>query len=92
MLGMEIHLEGDGCWPDLPEKAAQGKLIHVSNDAPPFQVAALGGGMQSGGASVSFRFDLPDGTTVLVETSLALFLMAADMFRERYGDPRERRP
>jgi hypothetical protein len=34
------------------------------------------------------RIDLDDGSVVLAETSLALFLTVADGLRARYGDPR----
>ena len=44
-------------------------------------VARLAKGMSSGKSSVTFRIDLPDGRTVLGETSLALFQAAARAFR-----------
>lgn len=28
MTGLEIHLDGDGCWPDLAEKQAAGKHVN----------------------------------------------------------------
>ena len=37
--------------------------------------------MASGKASVAFRFELPDGTAVIAETSLALLTTAADALR-----------
>ena len=48
-------------------------------------VAALDGGMTSGRPSVMLRFGLPDGRTVLAETSMRLFLTAARAFAARYG-------
>jgi hypothetical protein len=89
MPSMQIILDGDGAWQDLREKEAQCQFIHLGEEAPPIQVAGLAGGMQSGAPSVAFRIDLPDGTAVMVETSLALFLTAAEAFKARYGDPRE---
>jgi len=42
--------------------------------------------MASGKTSVAFDIPLPDGRHVLAETSLELFLAAADALRARYGD------
>lgn len=93
MAVMHVILDGDGCWPDLVadgetlKSAASGKpVIHLGQGAPAIQVAALPGGMTSGRTSVTFRLDLPDGTVVLAETSLLLFLTAARAFREEFGD------
>lgn len=79
MPALNIILEGEGCWPDLHEK----KVIHTTD---PISVAALPRGMSSGSASVAFRIDLPDGTVVVAETSMALFLAAARAFRARHGE------
>lgn len=81
---LTLHLSGDGLWPDLLDKTVH----HLANDAPPIQVSALADGMVSGAPSVAIRIDLPNGEVVLAETSLALFLMAADALKARYGDPR----
>ncbi len=81
---LTVRLTGDGAWPDLLDKTVH----HLGNDAPPIQVSALADGMASGAPSVAIRIDLPNGEVVLAETSLALFLMAADALRVRYGDPR----
>jgi hypothetical protein len=40
-------------------------------------VAVLDGGMKSGRPSVAIRLDLPDGRTVVAETSARLFCVAA---------------
>lgn len=77
MTSLQIHLDGDGAWPDMvPEKTIKGNLIGV---------AALKAGMQTGRASVSFRVELPDGQLVFCETSMRLFLNAANVFRVKYG-------
>lgn len=81
---MVIKLEGDGAWPDLVEKMQAGKVIHIGNGSH-IEVAALSGGMTSGRPSVMFRIDLPDGRTVMAETSMRLFLTAARAFEARYG-------
>lgn len=79
---MRIILDGDNAWPDLMDKP----VIHTTEE---IGVTALAGGMESGLPSVAFRITLPDGQTVVAETSLALFLTAGDAFKDRYGDPRE---
>jgi len=70
-------------WPELAEPGA--KVHHTQQ---PIGVAALAGGMQSGKPSVALRIDLDDGSSVIAETSLALFLTAADALKAKYGDPR----
>ncbi len=82
MLTMTINLNGDGCWPDLVDK----EVIHLANDAPPIQVAALEAGMVKGHPSVSFRFDLPDGQVLIAETSARLFVIAARAIEGRWPD------
>lgn len=77
MPSLQIHLDGDGVWPDMtPDKIIKGDLIGVS---------ALAAGMDSGRASVSFRVELPDGKIVFCETTMRLFLNAANVFRTRYA-------
>lgn len=78
---LTIKLEGDGAWPELEDGR---KVHHVTT---PFEVCCLEGGMRSGKPSVAFKIDLEDGSTVLVETSLALFLAAGRAFLAKYGDP-----
>jgi hypothetical protein len=62
-------------------------LIHLADGAH-IEIGGLSGGMESGKPSVAFCFLLPDGRPVVAETSLALFLTAADVLRARHGDPR----
>ena len=81
MTVLNVLLQGDGAKPEW----ADGRTIHRIDD---FTVAALPSGMVSGRPSVSFLIDLPNGEAVMAETSLALFLTAADAIRGTYGDPR----
>lgn len=81
MAVLDIILDGEGMVRDV----AREKLVHVT---APLKVGALAGGMASGAPSIAIAVPLPDGRTVVAETSLALFLSAADAFRARYGDPR----
>ena len=84
-------------WPDIghsnPEEIEQmlkdGSLVWMAEGTPPIQITCLEQGMYSGKPSVAMRFDLPDGKIVVVETSLRLFLVAADALKAKYGDPRE---
>lgn len=65
-------------WEDLRRP----DLIHIKE---PVRVGGLPGGMASGKASVAIALQLPDGRPVIVETSMELFLVAADVLRARYG-------
>jgi hypothetical protein len=58
------------------------------NNKQPIRVAGLDDGMTSGKPSVAFGIVLPDGRWVFAETSLRLFLTAADVLKARFGDPR----
>ena len=81
MPEMTINLSGDGAWPDLKDK-----VVIEADDKKPIQLAALPAGMGSGKPSISIRMDLPDGTVVVGQTSVALFQMAAAALTGRFGD------
>lgn len=81
---LKLKMEGDGCWPDLAEKIAAGELLRSED----IELAVLSGGLVSGKPSVAIRINLDDDTVVIAETSLVLFLSAADAFKAKYGDPR----
>lgn len=82
MISMTINLNGDGAWPDLQGKT----FVHLSGGAPPIQVAVLDRGMTSGRPSVALRFELPDGQTVVAETSARLFCSAARAIMAKHPD------
>jgi hypothetical protein len=84
---IHLHLEGDGCWPDLPEALAK---LCSSGKATGLQIAGLAKGMVGGAPSVTIRLDFVGGAARVVETSLALFLQTAALLKIRYGDPRPR--
>lgn len=84
MIALSIHLDGENCWPDL--KDAGDRVIHLSNDAPAIQLAALEKGMTSGRTSLCIRIDLPDGKIVMAETTLRLFLTAAAAFIGKFPE------
>jgi len=77
--GIEIHPDGDACWPDLQIRPYKmGEFVAV---------AALGRGMETGRPSIMMRIELEDGSVVLAQTSLRLFSAATRAFVARYGDP-----
>lgn len=93
MPSLNLILDGDRCWQDLPEKMRQGQVIDLmGNDNSPIQFAALPGGMASGKTSVTIRIDLPDGRVLLTETSLALLGTAARAIEARYEHAQAIRP
>jgi len=82
MTMLRVILEGEGAFEDL--KGKEDKIIHLTG---PFTIAALEGGMEpSGMPSVAIRIDLPDGRTVIQETSLKLWYTATRAFKGKFGD------
>lgn len=82
MPSIDLILHGDGAFADVPPE----KLAHTTE---PLRISALEGGMESGKPSVVIGSFLPNGGgCVIAETSLALFLTAADALKARFGDPR----
>lgn len=82
---MRIILQ-EPAWPEIDRDDP--RVIWLGEGSPPIGVTGLEGGMKSGKPSAALRLDLPDGRIVIAETSLALFLTAADALKARYGDPR----
>lgn len=82
MISLTVNLGGDNAWPDLRDKGEN--LIWLSNGAPPIQIAVLDMGMKSGRPSCAIRIDMPDGKTVIAETSVRLLLVAAKAIESRY--------
>lgn len=81
MIGLSITLE-EPLWPDVDRS----RVVHVTEG---MSIGGLTDGMVSGKPSVAIRVDLPDSDQVVIaETSLALFLSAADALKARFGDPR----
>lgn len=86
MSTINVNLRGDGAFPELEAKHRAGQLIHLADDAV-IGLAALAHGMDSGRASVAFRFDLPDGHSVLAESSLRNLWTATQLIAQKYGEP-----
>jgi len=66
MPSIIVKLDGPEALTPIPEGAT---LHHVTE---PIEIALVIGGMQSGAPSVMFSIPLPDGSRVVVGTSLAL--------------------
>jgi hypothetical protein len=84
MNHIDIHLDGDNAWPDLG--ARRDEIIHLANDTG-IGLAVLPGGMTPGLPSVAFRLDLPDGRSVVAETSWRLLASSVKAIAARYGWP-----
>lgn len=82
MISIDIRLNGDNSFADVPPT----KLVESKE---PLRIAGLAAGMQSGKPSVAIGTFFPDGSCVFAQTSLALFLSAADALKARFGDPRK---
>jgi len=89
MIPLNIILDGDNAWTDL--RGVGERIIHIKGGKP-IQVAVLPGGMLSGRPSVGIRIDLPNGQTVIAETSARLFCTAARAIMARYPDLFEDKP
>lgn len=74
---VDVVLDGEGAWPDL---AGCGKFHHEQRPKR-LSFARLPRGMTSGRSSVAIRIDREDGTVLVVETTMRLFLSVADAFR-----------
>ena len=80
LASLNLEFDADGKFPEL-----QGKKIHVTQD---ITVTTLRDGMSSGKPSVALLIKLDNGEVVFAETSMALFLTAADAMVARHGDQR----
>jgi len=71
-MNLQVSLYGDNCWPGLKDRPfTEGTLTGI---------ARLPAGMGSGRSTVTVRIELPDGQTVLAQTSLALLSNAVLAF------------
>lgn len=86
MPTIRVHLTGDGAWPDLAQKVLVGKHLHL-NRGDELSMVCLRGGMSSGLASVMLRIDLPNGSSLTVETSLRALYNAVMGMVAAHGEP-----
>lgn len=82
MEALDIILDGDNAWPDL-----RGPGMYTAAELT--SIAGLADGTTGGNPAVVFRISMPDGSAVLAQTTLRLFLTAADALIAFYGDPRK---
>lgn len=82
-LTITVNLTAPGHGAPLPPA---GGYIHP-DPARGFVVGGIPQGMASGAPSVAIIIPLPDGSVVFAETSLALFVSAADVLRAAYAPP-----
>jgi hypothetical protein len=69
---IQLHLNGDGCWPDLRTgNFAHGEIV---------EAGYLVGGTVEGSPTIALRIRLDNGDTVLAETTLRLFMTLAAAF------------
>lgn len=66
--------------------AESGNLYHVPGGGI---LTGLPDGTARGRPTVALFITLPDGKAVLWETTLTLFLTAADALKAKFGDPRQ---
>lgn len=78
MIPLSIHMDGDNAWPDLKETGFE--------EGDFSSVAILDRGLVSGLPSVALRIALPDGRTVIAQTTARLFCTAARAFMAKYPD------
>jgi hypothetical protein len=91
MTSIDIEMNGDGCWPDLHEKHAQGKVIW---DARLSAVSLLPDGDVIDGFTgearkvpiLTLRIELPGGTSALAQVKLEMLstIVAAMKSRIEY--------
>lgn len=82
-MQIKLALDGEGTFRDFRGMA---EIIHLGNLSPPMRIAALENGMKSGRTSVAIGLVIGKRRAVIAETSLRLFLQAADALRAKYGD------
>lgn len=80
MPAIAMHLNGDGCWPDLKDR----EYLFFDDAKVKLSIARLPQGMNTGNSSVTIRIDdaRPDGQPILVQTSMRLFQLVAKSFLE----------
>lgn len=82
MIALHIFMDAEG----MMQGVDRSKIVEAEKD---ISIGVLSAGMKSGQPSVSFSFELPDGSVVFAETSYALFMACAKAFAARYGWPND---
>jgi len=86
VIGLQILFDGDGMAQDLADR---GVAMREPKFGTSLRVGVLRRGTREGRPTVAIVAELEDGTAVLLQTTLRLFLAAADAFRARHGDGQE---
>lgn len=82
---LQVVLEAEpGLWGDLAEKREAGTLVDA-READAMTFATVRGGMASGLPLLMVRIDLPDGRTIVAQTSVAALLAAARLVAGRHA-------
>lgn len=82
---MKIELDGDNCWPDLKEKAEGQVIVGELAGAALLPDGAITrpDGTAAIRPVVAFRLELPDGKTVLAQTTVDMVDMLAASIKGR---------
>lgn len=82
MIALEMYPRAEEMMHDVPKGTP---IVEVPGR---LKVGCLGHGTVNGNPTVSFFFQLPDGSWAFAETTLVLLLTVADSFKALHGDPR----
>jgi hypothetical protein len=74
--------------PDLEKKGFRDGEYKVMEHEGQVTIGAMAQGTETGKPVVLIGFDLGDDGVLVAQTTLTLFLTAADVLKARYGDPR----
>jgi uncharacterized protein (UPF0371 family) len=80
MIKMSVIFD-EPAWPELLNND---KLIYLQNQ--PVGIACIDKATSKGKPSVALRIELPDGRTVIAETTARLFCTAAKAIEARFPD------
>lgn len=75
--------------PDLTQQGLRDGEHMVGAHDGEVVIGGMPDGTESGKPTVMIAFDLGDREFLVAETTLSLFLTAADGLKAKYGDPRE---
>lgn len=74
--------------PDLERAGFRDGTYAVTEHAGPLTVGGMANGTARGKPTVMIGLDRGEDGVLVAQTTLALFLSAADALKARYGDPR----
>jgi hypothetical protein len=74
--------------PDLTVQGFQDEDYEVTEYSGPLIVGGMSEGTESGKPVVMLGLEIEDGGWLVKQTTLSLFLTAADALKAKYGDPR----